>query len=105
MSTKLDVNTLLTAAMKSKLDSTAAAAETSTVQEGKGDADFNIDLKSNTEVGSMDDFNINLEGVAFEQRAEEYLGESTIANMRAAIASGLAVNTVLEARINSRILP
>jgi hypothetical protein len=101
MTTKLDINSLLSASIRSKGE---------VVQEGQESQDkFNIDLEAskasenegNCE-GCGDKFNLNLESVAFEERAQEFLGESTIANLRAAIASGIAVNTVLEARANSR---
>lgn len=95
--TKLDINSLLAASIRSKAD---------VIQEGQVENKFNIDLEGANKGdcdGCENKFNLNLESVAFEERINEFLGESTIANLRAAIASGMAVNTVLEARINSRV--
>lgn len=103
---KLDINSLLTASIRSK-------SEDQVVQENDSSNKFNISLETTSEETSTetpgctdcgnDKFNLNLESVAFEERVQEFLGESTIANLRAAIASGMAVNTVLEARIASRL--
>jgi argininosuccinate synthase len=80
---KLDINSLLAASLKGKGEA---------IQEGC------------TGCGSdTSKFNLNLEAVAHEERVAEFISEEMVANMRAAIATGLAANTVLEARILSRI--
>lgn len=94
---KLDINSLLTASLKSKGES---------IEEGA--SKFNIDLEKGEGEGECEGcgtnkFNLNLESVAFEERAQEFLGESTLSNIRAAIASGMAVAAVLEARNEARL--
>ncbi len=75
---KLDINTLLAASLQNRGDG------------------------NNEQQAINESFNLNLESVAQQEYVEQYLGEDSIANMRAAIASGIAVHTVLEARYNSR---
>jgi hypothetical protein len=88
---KLDINTLLASSIN----------KSATVTEGN---DLNVNLEAVDETADSKEsmFNLNLESVAIEERIQDYLGESTISNLRAAIASGMAVGAVLEARIEAR---
>jgi hypothetical protein len=87
---KLDINTLLA----SSINKSATVTEST---------DLNVNLEAVDETTPKEDkFNLNLESVAIEEKIQNYLGEGTISNLRAAIASGMAVNAVLEARANSR---
>jgi hypothetical protein len=89
---KLDINTLLS----SSINKSTAVTE---------NADLNVNLEGvdNTETKTEENkFNLNLESVAIEEKIQNYLGEGTISNLRAAIASGMAVSAVLEARTAAR---
>jgi len=87
---KLDINTLLSSSINKN---TTEVTESS---------DLNVNLEG-VDSSNKEEFNLNLESVAIEEKIQDYLGEGTISNIRAAIAGGMAVGAVLEARMNARV--
>lgn len=93
---KLDINSLLAASLKGKGEA---------VQEGEDPTASTTQVEGECEGCGKDisKFNLNLEAVAQEELIADFISEETVANIRAAIATGLATHTVLEARNLSRI--